>query len=314
LLRFSMFEGLRRNAGGPFCFLLSLPRLLAGVCLLSASTHRLIAMPKNLPHPSEPKRPRIAAATPANADSSASSGAGSDSSSSSSKKPLVESGAGLAGLGGLRDALKGASQRAQRQKAVAAQASREAAADADLFRREIGEVAPLGAKPRAAVPRTPPAPVPVQTKLDEEAVLHEAISDEFDPEVLLDTDESLSYCRPGVSQEIVKKLRSGAWIVQAQLDLHGMRREEAREALSEFIREASKKGLRCLRVIHGKGLGSIGKEPVLKGKVRAWLVQKEEVIAFSQARAHDGGAGAVLVLLQPGSVGPGSSSSSSGKV
>ena len=146
-----MFEGLRRNAGGPFCFLLSLPRLLAGVCLLSASTHRLIAMPKNLPHPSEPKRPRIAAATPANADSSASSGAGSDSCSSSSKKPLVESGAGLAGLGGLRDALKGASQRAQRQKAVAAQASREAAADADLFRREIGEVAPLGAKPRAEV-------------------------------------------------------------------------------------------------------------------------------------------------------------------
>ena len=287
---------------------------LPGDCPLSASNHRLIAMPKNLPHPSEPKRPRIAAATPANDDSSALSGAGSSSASASSKKPLVESGAGLAGLGGLRDALKGASQRAQRQKAAAAQASREAAADADMFRREIGEVAPLGAKPRATVPRTPPAPLPVQTKLDEEAVLHEAISDEFDPEVLLDTDESLSYCRPGVSQEIVKKLRRGAWIVQAQLDLHGMRREEAREALSEFIRESSKRGLRCLRVIHGKGLGSIGKEPVLKGKVRAWLVQKEEVIAFSQAREHDGGAGAVLVLLQPGSVGPGSSSSSSGKV
>ncbi|MPW18987.1 DNA mismatch repair protein MutS [Paraburkholderia sp. CNPSo 3157] len=276
-------------------------------------------MPKNLPHPSEPKRPRTAASNPANA--SASSDASAAASSSSSKKPLVEAGAGLAGLGGLRDALKGAAQRAQREKAAAAQASREAAADADLFRREIGEVAPLSAKPRASVTRTPPAPVPMQTKLDEEAVLHEAISDEFDPEVLLDTDESLSYCRPGVSQEIVKKLRRGAWIVQAQLDLHGMRREEAREALSEFIREASKKGLRCLRVIHGKGLGSVGKEPVLKGKVRAWLVQKAEVIAFSQARPHDGGAGAVLVLLQPGSVGSGagsgsgvSSPSSSGKV
>ncbi|SEJ61394.1 DNA-nicking endonuclease, Smr domain [Paraburkholderia diazotrophica] len=283
----------------------------------------LIAMPKNLPHPSEPKRPRPAASSPADASASSDAGASGPSSSpsSSSKKPLVEAGAGLAGLGGLRDALKGAAQRAQREKAAAAQASREAAADAELFRREIGEVAPLSAKPRASVTRTPPAPVPMQTKLDEEAVLHEAISDEFDPEVLLDTDESLSYCRPGVSQEIVKKLRRGAWIVQAQLDLHGMRREEAREALSEFIREASKKGLRCLRVIHGKGLGSVGKEPVLKGKVRAWLVQKEEVIAFSQARPHDGGAGAVLVLLQPGSVGSGagsgtgtSSSSSSGKV
>lgn len=284
----------------------------AAVCQRPFLFPASIAMPKNLPHPSEPKRPRNAASRPAS-DADASAG-----SPASSKKPLVETGAGLAGLSGLRDALKGASQRVQREKAAAVQASREAAADADMFRREIGEVAPLGAKPRASIARTPPAPLPVQTKLDEEAVLHEAISDEFDPEVLLDTDESLSYCRPGVSQEIVKKLRRGAWIVQAQLDLHGMRREEAREALSEFIREASKKGLRCLRVIHGKGLGSIGKEPVLKGKVRAWLVQKEEVIAFSQARAHDGGAGAVLVLLQPGSVGSSgssaASSSSSGKV
>jgi DNA-nicking Smr family endonuclease len=267
-------------------------------------------MPKNLPHPGEPKRPRPVAPSDSSSEK-ADTSAASPSSSASGKKPLVESGAGLAGLGGLRDALKGASQRAQREKAAAAQATREAAADSDTFRREVGQVAPLSAKPRASMVRTPPAPLPVQTKLDEEAVLHEAISDEFDPEVLLDTDESLSYCRPGVSQEVVKKLRRGAWIVQAQLDLHGMRREEAREALAEFIREASKKGLRCLRVIHGKGLGSIGKEPVLKGKVRAWLVQKEEVIAFSQARANDGGAGAVLVLLQPGSV---ASSPSSGKV
>ncbi len=81
-----------------------------------------------------------------------------------------------------------------------------------------------------------------------------------------------------------------------------MRRDEAREALAEFIRESVKRGLRCLRVIHGKGLGSIGREPVLKGKVRAWLVQKYEVIAFCQARPHDGGAGAVLVLLQPGGI------------
>ena len=134
---------------------------------------------------------------------------------------------------------------------------------------------------------------------DEEDVLNATLSDEFDPETLLDTDESLYYHRPGISRDVVRKLRSGAWIVQAQLDLHGMRRDEARDALAEFIREAGKKGLRCLRVIHGKGLGSIGKEPVLKGKVRAWLVQKEEVIAFCEARGHDGGAGAVLVLLQP---------------
>lgn len=244
-------------------------------------------MAKNLPHPGEPKRPRAAAVQPTPAPVAPS-------------KPVIEPAAGLAGLGALRTALKGDAERRERERVAAAQAQREASADADLFRREVGAVAPLVVPARVPPARTPPSPVPVQTRLDEEAVLHEAISDEFDPEVLLETDETLSYCRPGVSREVVRKLRRGAWIVQAQLDLHGMRREEAREALAEFIRESVKRGLRCLRVIHGKGLGSVGKEPVLKGKVRAWLVQKEEVIAFCQARAHDGGAGAVLVLLQPG--------------
>ncbi|MEW9582956.1 Smr/MutS family protein [Paraburkholderia sp. DGU8] len=246
-------------------------------------------MPKNHPHPSEPKRPRaVAKPVPEPA------------------MPVAESkldrATGLAGLGALCDALKVDAQRRERQRVATAAAQREAAADADLFRREIGAVAPLMTPPRATLPRNPPPPLPVQTRLDEEAVLHEAISDEFDPEVLLETDETLFYCCPGVSQEVVRKLRRGDWIVQAQIDLHGMRREEAREALAEFIRESVKRGLRCLRVIHGKGLGSIGKEPVLKGKVRAWLVQKSEVIAFCQARPHDGGAGAVVVLLQPGTL------------
>lgn len=249
-------------------------------------------MPKNVPHPGEPKRPTparpAAAPTPA-------------------AEPAPEPGKatmGFAGLGGLRDALKTQTRQRERER-VAAQAARvEAAADSDLFRREIGQVAPLKQPPlkqppRAQPRREAPVPLPLQTRLDEQAVLHEAISDDFDPEAYLDTDDTLYYHRPGMSEEVVKKLRRGAWIVQAQLDLHGMRREEAREALQTFVREAGKRGLRCVRVIHGKGLGSVGKEPVLKGKVRAWLVQKEEVIAFCQARPHDGGAGAVLVLLQP---------------
>jgi DNA-nicking Smr family endonuclease len=244
-------------------------------------------MAKNLPHPGEPKRPRTATVKPTPPPVAPT-------------RPQLDPAAGLAGLGALRAALKTDTERRERERAAAEQARREASADADLFRREIGTVAPLVVPPRVPPVREPPSPVPTQTRLDEQAVLHEAISDEFDPEVLLETDETLSYCRPGISQEVVRKLRRGAWIVQAQLDLHGMRRDEAREALAEFIRESCKRGLRCLRVIHGKGLGSIGKEPVLKGKVRAWLVQKEEVIAFCQARAHDGGAGAVLVLLQPG--------------
>lgn len=187
---------------------------------------------------------------------------------------------GLAGLARLKDALKSDADKRAAERAAAVLAEREAAAHADEFRRSIGQIEPLKTPPRMPVTRVPPPPLPLQSRRDEEAVLQEALSDEYDPESLLDIDETLSYCRPGISQEVVKKLRRGAWIVQAQLDLHGMRREEAREALAEFIRESVKRGLRCLRVIHGKGLGSIGKEPILKGKVRAWLTQKAEVIAF----------------------------------
>jgi DNA-nicking Smr family endonuclease len=81
--------------------------------------------------------------------------------------------------------------------------------------------------------------------------------------------------------------------------LHGFRTEDAREALASFLREAVRQGLRCVRVVHGKGLGSPGKTPVLKGKVHSWLVQKDEVLAFVQARGDEGGAGAVVVLLRP---------------
>jgi DNA-nicking Smr family endonuclease len=205
----------------------------------------------------------------------------------------------LSGLKDLRDAMQVQAAQRERERAERARREREAALDADEFRRTVGAVKPLATAPRVTALRAPPAPLPLQTQRDEAAVLAETLSDDFDPEHLLDSDESLYFCRAGVNVEVVRKLRRGAWIVQAQLDLHGKRREEAREALAEFLRESVKRGLRCLRVIHGKGLGSIGKTPVLKGKVRGWLVQKNEVIAFCEARAHDGGAGAVLVLLQP---------------
>jgi len=130
-------------------------------------------------------------------------------------------------------------------------------------------------------------------------VLREAISDEFDVETLLDTDDALSFRRRGIGPEVVRKLRRGHWAIQAQLDLHGLRREEAREQLSAFVREAERLGLRCVRVIHGKGNGSPGREPVLKSRVKGWLVQKREVLAFAQARGSDGGHGALVVLLRP---------------
>ena len=140
-------------------------------------------------------------------------------------------------------------------------------------------------------------PTTLQYQRDEKAVLKEALSDEFDVSTLLETDEHLSFRRPGIGTDVTHKLRRGDWSIQRQLDLHGMRRDDAREALGHFIRQAHKHGIRCVRVVHGKGLGSPGKAPVLKNRVHSWLVQKNEVLAFVQAKPADGGGGALVVLL-----------------
>ena len=140
---------------------------------------------------------------------------------------------------------------------------------------------------------------PLQQPLDDQAALIESMSDEFDVSTLLDVDDQLSFRRPGIGTDVTRKLRKGEWSLQGQLDLHGLRSDEAREAVGQFVRDAKRMGWRCVRVVHGKGLGSPGKEPVLKSKVQRWLVQKQEVIAFVQAKPADGGAGALVVLLGP---------------
>jgi DNA-nicking Smr family endonuclease len=205
----------------------------------------------------------------------------------------------LADLGALRKAMREAERvaaaAAARAQAEIARAQRER----NLFALSVGPVVPLRPVARATLPQPRPSPEPRQRQRDEAAVLAESISDEFDVETLLDTDEALSFRRRGVGPEVVRKLRRGVWAIQAQLDLHGLRRDEARERLAAFLREAVRSGMRCVRVVHGKGNGSPGREPVLKGKVRSWLVQKNEVIAFTQARAQDGGHGALIVLLRP---------------
>ena len=186
---------------------------------------------------------------------------------------------------------------AQAKERRAAAARREA--EHQLFSRAVGAIRPLRTRERLHLSDPPPLPLPVQHWLDEERVLRESISDEFDVSTLLDTDDQLSFRRPGIGVEITQRLRAGHWSIQRQLDLHGLRVDEAREALGQFIRNAHKNGMRCVRVVHGKGLGSPGKSPVLKSRVQRWLVQKSEVLAFVQARPMDGGAGALLVLLQP---------------
>ena len=205
----------------------------------------------------------------------------------------------MADLQQVKQTLEDQSRQKALREAERALAQTRSASARDLFIRAAGPVQALPDKRHAPLPRALPEPVPRQHLLDERAVLREAISDDFDISTLLDIDDQLSFRRPGIGTDVAAKLRKGHWSIQRHLDLHGLRTDEARQALGHFIREACQLGLRCIRVVHGKGLGSPGKAPVLKSKVHAWLVQKNEVLAFVQAKPADGGAGAVLVLLRP---------------
>jgi len=180
----------------------------------------------------------------------------------------------------------------------AEQERREREREANLFRNTVGVVEPLRTAARVSAPLPRPQPIAHQRLADNEAALQESLSDEFSIDTLLEIDEELSFVRGGIGPDVLRKLRGGGWVTQDQLDLHGLRTDQARTALSQFVRDSVKRGMRCVRIIHGKGLGSLGKKPVLKNKVRNWLVQKEEVLAFCQARAADGGSGALMVLLK----------------
>ena len=207
----------------------------------------------------------------------------------------------LADLKLMRREIEAQAQRKAALEVERVRAERQATAEKDLFIKAAGVVQPLTDKRRAQLKKEQPKPVPVQQQRDAQSALNESMSDEFDIGTLLDADEHMSFRRPGIGPDVTRKLRQGQWSIQRQLDLHGLRSEEAREALGQFIREAHRHGIRCVRVVHGKGLGSPGKTPVLKRRVQSWLVQKNEVLAFVQAKPADGGAGALLILLQAAS-------------
>lgn len=165
-----------------------------------------------------------------------------------------------------------------------------------LFKEATYDVKPL--KKKYFLPPTLPTvkPIPKQLYRDEAAVLNDMLSDLYDP-TDLETGEELTYLKNGVQRSILRKLRRGHYSVVAELDLHGMTTPQARQAVSQFLRECRVANLNCLRIIHGKGYGSYQKQPVLKAKLNAWLRQYEQVLAFCSARASDGGTGAVYVLL-----------------
>ena len=165
-----------------------------------------------------------------------------------------------------------------------------------LFRDAVADAVPLESD-RIHHEPPPPPPIPRQRAHDERAALGESLSDNDPLALALEGGDEAVYLKPGMAPKVLKDLRRGRWVVQAQLDLHGMHRDEARHHVVTFLAECRQHDRRCVRIVHGKGHGSPGRVPVLKRLVLGWLAQRQEVLAYCQARTIEGGAGAVIVLL-----------------
>jgi len=165
-----------------------------------------------------------------------------------------------------------------------------------LFEDAVADAVPL-ASDRVHHEPPPPPPIPRQRAHDERAALGESLSDNDPLSLALEGGDEAVYLKPGMAPKVLKDLRRGRWVVQNHLDLHGMHRDEARHHVAAFLAECRHHDQRCVRIVHGKGHGSPGRVPVLKRLVLGWLAQRQEVLAYCQARTVEGGAGAVIVLL-----------------
>jgi DNA-nicking Smr family endonuclease len=198
-------------------------------------------------------------------------------------------------------AVKPIAQKPELSTRRAVAAGKHADADIDLD-RAFADVQRLPPANRARIARHQPEPIARNTLADERDVLADAKYGERPAPQTWDAGQEFeheqTFVRKGIGHDVAGKLRRGHWAVQAEHDLHGMTTAEAHDSLADFLAEARGRGLRCVRVIHGKGLTSPNREPVLKGKVRRWLAQWDDVLAYAEAPQHAGGGGAVLVLLK----------------
>lgn len=166
----------------------------------------------------------------------------------------------------------------------------------DEFRRAMRDVRRHVPGDREGRARAVPSPAARQREADEAAVIQELLSGP-DPDYF-ETGETLSYRAPGVQERVLRQLRRGGYRREAELDLHGLNRDRARQAVSEFLALCLQKDFRCARIIHGKGKGSPNSGPVLKRELDGWLRKVKVVVAFCSARPADGGSGALYVLLR----------------
>jgi DNA-nicking Smr family endonuclease len=170
--------------------------------------------------------------------------------------------------------------------------------DLAAFRAAVAGTQPLPASGRVDLKGALPPPHPVQHLADEKAALYESLHGHIGLQDRLEGGDEPHYLRHGLAQTVLRDLRRGRWVIQDEIDLHGLNREEARHLLASFLAECLHQGKRCLRVVHGKGLRSPQKTSVLRQLVRGWLAQRDEVLAYCQAKPQDGGEGALMVLLR----------------
>jgi DNA-nicking Smr family endonuclease len=166
-----------------------------------------------------------------------------------------------------------------------------------LFRRAMDGARPIPQDKRAPDFKPRPLPKARFRREDERAVLVESLGAEID-EIEAGAGAALRFNRPSVGKRTMRKLARGNYSVQGEIDLHGLTVPEAKEALRDFVRESGFRGHTCVRVVHGKGLGSGERGPILKTKVNNWLRRWHEVLAFVSTRQVHGGTGAVYVLLR----------------
>ncbi|WP_415035264.1 Smr/MutS family protein [Azonexus sp.] len=169
--------------------------------------------------------------------------------------------------------------------------------EAALQRALLG-VVPLAPRNQAVFERPPPAPQARQHVAEQVAVLRDSLFTPLSLQDRLEGGDEAVYLRAGLAQSVLRDLRRGRWVIQGEIDLHGLNRDEARHQVAAFLQTALHQGKRCLRIVHGKGLGSPQKLSVLRQLLRGWLAQRREVLAYCQAKPQDGGEGALLALLR----------------
>ena len=168
----------------------------------------------------------------------------------------------------------------------------------DSFAEMLGDVKVLARSDKVVHETPKPRPVPTQALRDQEKIMQEELLVSPNEYEEMQPGDTLSYVQPGIQKQVFRKLKRGQYSIEAELDLHGLTRDEAQQHLNEFILEVRDQGIRCVRIIHGKGYGSSNQGPVIKPLVNQWLRKRKEILAFCSARPVDGGTGAVYVLIK----------------